>query len=160
MNRACRESGMLFSWADVRPVSDDIDKADGAPLEMGQTLFEIAPLEEGMMAEISVPEEEIQHDRSRCSFSRSGPDSQCDWRRVLVGNANPQKVPTFGWFQGDPETRCGPFGVQLFPGGRLFAGSVFRAEVTRDKVGSGNCSVRQRGFVESRIRWLYRRADV
>ncbi|MFT5299709.1 MAG: hypothetical protein ACI814_000482 [Mariniblastus sp.] len=41
-------------------VSGDLEKAQGAPLEMGQTLFEIAPLDE-MVAEIGIPESEIQY---------------------------------------------------------------------------------------------------
>ena len=41
-------------------VSGDLEKVEGAPLEMGQTLFEIAPLEE-MVAEIGIPESEIQY---------------------------------------------------------------------------------------------------
>jgi RND family efflux transporter MFP subunit len=41
-------------------VSGDLEKAQGAPLETGQTLFEVAPLEK-MMAEIGVPESEIQY---------------------------------------------------------------------------------------------------
>lgn len=41
-------------------VSGDLEKAQGAPLETGQTLFEVAPLEK-MVAEIGVPEAEIQY---------------------------------------------------------------------------------------------------
>ena len=41
-------------------LTGDLEKAEGAPLEMGQTLFEIAPLKE-MVAEISIPESEIQY---------------------------------------------------------------------------------------------------
>ena len=41
-------------------VSGDLEKAQGAPLETGQTLFEVAPLEQ-MVAEIGVPESEIQY---------------------------------------------------------------------------------------------------
>jgi len=41
-------------------VSGDLEKVEGAPLEMGQTLFEIAPLDE-MVAEIGIPESEIQY---------------------------------------------------------------------------------------------------
>ena len=41
-------------------VSGDLEKAQGAPLETGQTLFEVAPLER-MVAEIGVPESEIQY---------------------------------------------------------------------------------------------------
>ena len=36
-------------------LNGDLEKAEGAPLEMGQTLFEIAPLTE-MVAEIRIPE--------------------------------------------------------------------------------------------------------
>ena len=39
-------------------VSGDLEKVDGAPVEMGQTLFEIAPLDQ-MHAEIRIPESEI-----------------------------------------------------------------------------------------------------
>ena len=41
-------------------VAGDLEKAQGMPLEMGQTMFEIAPLDE-MVAEIGIPESEIQH---------------------------------------------------------------------------------------------------
>ncbi len=41
-------------------ISGDLRKAEGAPLSTGQTLFEIAPLEE-MVLEIGIPEEDIGH---------------------------------------------------------------------------------------------------
>ncbi len=41
-------------------VSGDLKKAEGAPLEQGQTLFEVGPLNE-MYAEIAIPESEIQY---------------------------------------------------------------------------------------------------
>lgn len=41
-------------------VAGDMEKAQGAPLEMGQNLFEVAPLET-MVAEIGIPETEIQY---------------------------------------------------------------------------------------------------
>jgi multidrug efflux pump subunit AcrA (membrane-fusion protein) len=41
-------------------VSGDLAKAEGAPLTMGQSLFEIAPLGE-MLVEVAVPEDEIQY---------------------------------------------------------------------------------------------------
>lgn len=41
-------------------VAGDMDKAQGAPLELGQTLFEVAPLDT-MVAEIGIPENEIQY---------------------------------------------------------------------------------------------------
>ena len=41
-------------------VKGDLEKVEGAPLEMGQTMFEIAPLDE-MVAEIGIPESEIQY---------------------------------------------------------------------------------------------------
>ena len=41
-------------------VSGDLEKVEGAPVEMGKTLFEIAPLD-GMLAEIGIPESEIQY---------------------------------------------------------------------------------------------------
>lgn len=41
-------------------ISGDLRKAEGAPLTTGQTLFEIAPLEE-MVLEIGIPEEDIGH---------------------------------------------------------------------------------------------------
>ena len=40
-------------------VSGDLTKAEGVPLEIGQTLFEIAPLE-SMVAEVAVPEDEVR----------------------------------------------------------------------------------------------------
>ena len=44
-------------------VSGDLEKVEGAPLEMGQTLFEVAPAEQ-MVAEIAIPETEIQYAKS------------------------------------------------------------------------------------------------
>ena len=41
-------------------VSGDLEKVEGAPVEMGKTLFEIAPLD-NMLAEIGIPESEIQY---------------------------------------------------------------------------------------------------
>ncbi|MDG2467933.1 MAG: efflux RND transporter periplasmic adaptor subunit, partial [Pirellulaceae bacterium] len=41
-------------------ISGDLDKAEGAPLETGQNLFEVGPLEK-MLVEILIPENEIQH---------------------------------------------------------------------------------------------------
>jgi multidrug resistance efflux pump len=41
-------------------ISGDLEKVEGAPVEMGQTLFEIAPLDQ-MLAEIGIPESEIQY---------------------------------------------------------------------------------------------------
>ena len=41
-------------------VSGDLEKAIGVPLELGQTLFEIAPLE-SMVAEVGVPESEADY---------------------------------------------------------------------------------------------------
>ena len=41
-------------------VSGDLEKVEGAPVETGKTLFEIAPLD-NMLAEIGIPESEIQY---------------------------------------------------------------------------------------------------
>lgn len=41
-------------------VSGDLEKVEGAPVEMGQTLFEVSPLDQ-MLAEIGIPESEIQY---------------------------------------------------------------------------------------------------
>jgi len=41
-------------------VSGDLEKAEGVPLDKGQTLFEIAPLAE-MVVEVAVPEEDIPY---------------------------------------------------------------------------------------------------
>jgi biotin carboxyl carrier protein len=41
-------------------VSGDLEKAEGAPLSIGQTLFEIAPLDQ-MIVEIAVPEEDVAY---------------------------------------------------------------------------------------------------
>ena len=41
-------------------VAGDLEKVEGAPVEMGQTLFEIGPLNK-MLIEIAVPEEEITY---------------------------------------------------------------------------------------------------
>lgn len=43
-------------------VSGDMDKAEGAPLETGQNLFEVGPLEK-MLVEIHIPESDIQYVR-------------------------------------------------------------------------------------------------
>ena len=40
--------------------SGDLERAEGAPLTVGQTLFEIAPLE-AMIVEVAVPDDEISH---------------------------------------------------------------------------------------------------
>ena len=41
-------------------ISGDLDKAQGATMEIGQTLFEVAPLD-NMLAEVAIPESEIQY---------------------------------------------------------------------------------------------------
>ncbi len=41
-------------------VSGDLEKAEGAPLSIGQTLFEIAPLDQ-MIVEIAVPEDDVAY---------------------------------------------------------------------------------------------------
>ena len=41
-------------------ISGDLEKVEGAPLEMGQSLFEVAPLNE-MVSEIAIPESEIHY---------------------------------------------------------------------------------------------------
>lgn len=41
-------------------ISGDLDKAQGAPMEMGQNLFEVGPLEQ-MLVEIHIPDTEIQY---------------------------------------------------------------------------------------------------
>ncbi len=41
-------------------ISGDLDKAEGAPMETGQNLFEVGPLEK-ILVEILIPENEIQH---------------------------------------------------------------------------------------------------
>ena len=41
-------------------VAGDLEKSEGAPVEMGQTLFEVGPLEK-MLAEIQVPEADIPY---------------------------------------------------------------------------------------------------
>ncbi len=40
-------------------VSGDLDKAEGVPMQMGQTLFEVGPLEQ-MLVEVRIPEREIR----------------------------------------------------------------------------------------------------
>lgn len=42
--------------------SGDLERAEGAPLEVGQTLFEIAPLE-NMVVEVAVPDEDVAYVR-------------------------------------------------------------------------------------------------
>lgn len=41
-------------------VSGDLEKVEGAPLEMGQTLFEVGPMD-NMLAEVAIPESEISY---------------------------------------------------------------------------------------------------
>jgi len=41
-------------------ISGDLKKAEGVPLTVGQTLFEIAPLD-SMVVEIAIPEEDVRH---------------------------------------------------------------------------------------------------
>jgi biotin carboxyl carrier protein len=43
-------------------ISGDLERTEGAPLSIGQTLFEVAPLEK-MVVEVAVPEDEILHVR-------------------------------------------------------------------------------------------------
>ena len=50
----------IRSPADGVVVSGDHREAEGVPLEMGKTLFEIAPLD-AMVVELCVPEEDIRH---------------------------------------------------------------------------------------------------
>lgn len=50
----------IRSPADGVVVSGDHREAEGVPLEMGKTLFEIAPLD-AMVVEICIPEEDIRH---------------------------------------------------------------------------------------------------
>jgi hypothetical protein len=54
------ESLDIRSPSDGVVVSGDHKEAEGVPLETGQTLFEIAPLD-AMIIEISVPEEDVRH---------------------------------------------------------------------------------------------------
>ncbi|MCA9175840.1 MAG: HlyD family efflux transporter periplasmic adaptor subunit [Planctomycetales bacterium] len=41
-------------------VAGDLEQAEGAPLEQGQTLYEVSPLDQ-MVVEVLVPEEEVRH---------------------------------------------------------------------------------------------------
>lgn len=54
------ESLEIRSPADGVVVSGDHREAEGVPLEMGKTLFEIAPLD-AMVVELCIPEEDIRH---------------------------------------------------------------------------------------------------
>lgn len=49
-------------------ISGDLDKAQGATMEIGQTLFEVAPLD-AMLAEVAIPESEIQYVKSSNSVA-------------------------------------------------------------------------------------------
>ncbi|MGI9518916.1 MAG: efflux RND transporter periplasmic adaptor subunit, partial [Pirellulaceae bacterium] len=44
-------------------VSGDLDKAEGAPMETGQNLFEVGPLQR-LLVEVNIPENEIQYARA------------------------------------------------------------------------------------------------
>jgi multidrug efflux pump subunit AcrA (membrane-fusion protein) len=50
----------LCSPIDGIVISGDLKKAEGVPLTVGQTLFEIAPLDR-MVVEIAVPEDDVRH---------------------------------------------------------------------------------------------------
>ncbi len=54
------ESLEIRSPADGVVVSGDHREAEGVPLEMGKTLFEIAPLD-AMVVELCIPEEDVRH---------------------------------------------------------------------------------------------------
>ena len=43
-------------------ISGDLKRAEGAPVAIGQSLYEIAPLDR-MVAEVAIPDEEISHAR-------------------------------------------------------------------------------------------------
>lgn len=61
---AHRDSSLeIRSPADGVVVSGDHREAEGVPLEMGQTLFEIAPLN-AMVIEICIPESDVRHVRN------------------------------------------------------------------------------------------------
>lgn len=78
-------------------VSGDMDKVEGARLEMGKSLFEVAPLEK-MMVELQVPEADARHieagQTARMKFnaypfrSWEGPIARVHPRSELVGEAN------------------------------------------------------------------------
>jgi multidrug resistance efflux pump len=51
-------------------VSGDLKRAEGAPVGVGQALYEIAPLDH-MVAEIAIPDEEISHARPAQSVTIS-----------------------------------------------------------------------------------------
>ncbi len=57
----------LRSPIDGIVISGDLKKAEGVPLTVGQTLFEIAPLD-SMIVEIAIPEEDIRHVRAEQSL--------------------------------------------------------------------------------------------
>ncbi|MFN6111911.1 MAG: efflux RND transporter periplasmic adaptor subunit [Planctomycetota bacterium] len=78
-------------------VSGDMDKVEGARLEMGKTLFEVAPLEK-MMVELQVPETDARHvqegQTARMKFnaypfrSWEGKVARVHPRSELVGESN------------------------------------------------------------------------
>ena len=45
-------------------LSGDLEKVEGAPLAIGETLFEVGPLD-SMLIEVAVPEEEIPYVREQ-----------------------------------------------------------------------------------------------
>jgi len=57
----------LRSPIDGIVISGDLKKAEGVPLTVGQTLFEVAPLD-SMIVEIAIPEEDIRHVHSEQSL--------------------------------------------------------------------------------------------
>ena len=135
MNRLAAQTQMLnnrIKDLEVRSpidgviVSGDMDKAQGAPLEMGQNLFEVAPLKT-MVAEIGIPEAEIQY-------------VKCDDSVTLKINSFP-----FGKWSGEVK--------QIHPSTEIIGGeTVFVAEVEIDNA-SGELRPGMEGSAKISTRW-------
>ncbi|MGE0608171.1 MAG: efflux RND transporter periplasmic adaptor subunit [Pirellulales bacterium] len=65
-------------------VSGDLDRAQGAPLTLGQTLFEIAPLEQ-MVVEVAIPDADVAFARAGQPLSvRLDAFPQDEWQATLA----------------------------------------------------------------------------
>ncbi len=68
---ACRASQLdITSPLDGLVIAGDLEKSQGAPLSVGQSLYEIAPLDR-MVLEVAIPVEEISHVRNGCEVTIS-----------------------------------------------------------------------------------------
>lgn len=111
-------------------VSGELERAEGAPLEIGQTLFEIAPLAE-MVLEIAIPDEDVAHAKvgqMAVATLDSAPDT--DWAGELV------RVHPRAEIRDDRNVFVGEIHVDN-ASGRLAPGMQGRARVTVGRRAAG-----------------------